>query len=165
MPGENIQSWTSLSYLLPVHQWIGWTAAVLAAPQSAWSEIKIKNKNKIKMLWLIHTHNTFSAVLITCCVFARVWICPCTTCAPETGWASRMYCSWPVFSCTYKQSTQGGGKVRFSAKGHLNTEDTAIFLLWTTLNPSLLSDELLTNSTVRFVLPTKQKQDAKLTPA
>lgn len=58
----------------------------------------------------------YVAIVNTCWVLARVWICPWTTCAPETGWARRMYCSWPVFSCTYNQPTQGGDKVWFRAK-------------------------------------------------
>lgn len=58
----------------------------------------------------------FATIVITCWVLARVWICPWTTCAPETDWARRMYCSWPVFSCTYSQITQGGDNVRLRAK-------------------------------------------------
>lgn len=53
----------------------------------------------------------FLAEMITCWVLARVWIWPWTTCVPDTGCARRMYCSWPVFTCTYTQSTQGGDKV------------------------------------------------------
>lgn len=35
----------------------------------------------------------------TCCALvASVWICPWTTWVPDTGWAKRIYCSWPAFN-------------------------------------------------------------------
>lgn len=82
-------------------------------------DLKIKTNEQCKWLdirlfviWMLN----FISMITTCWVLARVWICPWTTCAPETGCARRMYCSWPVFSCTYSQSTQGGDKVWFSVK-------------------------------------------------
>lgn len=47
----------------------------------------------------------------TCCALvASVWICPWTTWVPDTGWAKRIYCSWPAFNWTWRQVEGGQGK-------------------------------------------------------
>lgn len=55
--------------------------------------------------------NVSPAVIVhTCCALvASVWICPWTTWVPDTGWAKRIYCSWPAFNWTWRQA-EGAGK-------------------------------------------------------
>lgn len=49
----------------------------------------------------------------TCCALvASVWICPWTTWVPDTGWAKRIYCSWPAFNWTWRQAEEGRERKR-----------------------------------------------------
>lgn len=62
----------------------------------------------------------------TCCALvASVWICPWTTWVPDTGWAKRIYCSWPAFNWTWRQVEGRAGKENANRSLCTHPEHTA----------------------------------------